>query len=963
MCKIPNQQQRQVIDEVDNNVILYAGAGTGKTFTVANRVANILMQEKAKAEEILCLTFTIKACNEMKEDVLGYAGEIAQNVQISTIHGFCYRLIVEELKRVGEENANYTICDEIDQEEILKSILSSRFYAWVAEKNCQEENLLFPNLENCEIVKIGEEYYWNFDNYFLSTHGQLQKMTGEIKFTSLEGYCAQCQSVQPLRNKQCSACGQEFSLSFSRKEFEIFDKKIALRNMISAIKHQREEDKLYTGDEIADNQSAFESLRKKKPTLFEGLFSHYARYHGYLLDEDFLLAMEQFAGKFVAEYDEYLRLSGLLDFDDLIIKANRILESKDGAAYWDNRFKYIILDEMQDTSSLEYDVLRKIFAKNNVMLCGDFFQTIYGWRGSQPEKILGEYVQEFDAKPYTLSANYRATKTLAQAAFGYLKNTYPKLIGRYCPNDLEIFTDNEGELIDCYAFDNREEEAAQIYRYLLRNKPQKPMDTCIIARSNKYIAELSKYFQAMEVERGEKDGLRFFTVEENFQFFKKPVVKDILAVLKLLIYPFNRASMERLTEKFVRQVGVKSIENLRSYQSIGVSITSFIDGQTYDFGDTFHHLIQAFERDNIVVYDTETTGLDLEKDEIVQLSAIKIGKNGKILDTLDVLIQPTVPISEAAQKTHGFNLEYILSHGGITAKEGLEKFSAFVQGCVLVGHNNLAYDRTLVLRQLKENGLSALDIVEEYDTLMLSKQFYPQFDNYKLSTLCEHFSVVNECAHNALGDITATGKCLVKIIEENILPTTKARMDVLAKYAPKFEKFYVFFQELRSRFDNGEEIVEYIIDKLLLPRKYPSRIDILAMRDVALSLEKEKENRPHFLKEYLKDAALSGSQLDALVQKSNRIPIVTVHQAKGCEFDTVILAGADDRNFPSFAAKESGNEEEEKKIFYVAITRAKRKLILTRARYSGKYLVEETPYFWKIPEEYVRMNRAWKNGD
>ena len=73
----------------------------------------------------------------------------------------------------------------------------------------------------------------------------------------------------------------------------------------------------------------------------------------------------------------------------------------------------------------------------------------------------------------------------------------------------------------------------------------------------------------------------------------------------------------------------------------------------------------------------------------------------------------------------------------------------------------------------------------------------------------------------------------------------------------------------------------------------------------------------------------------------------------------MIVAGADERNFPSFAARESGNEEEEKKVFYVAITRAKERLILTRATANGRYPLRETPYFWKLPREYVETNASW----
>ncbi len=930
-----------MINELENNILLFAGAGTGKTFTVANRVANVLAQGKATAGEILCLTFTIKACNEMKEDILGYAGEVASATQTNTIHGFCYKVVTEERKRLRAAG-EWNICDEVDQDEIIKKILSTRFYAWRLDENCKREGLETPDVTKLPVCFVDEEYYWIFGDRLIDGKGEFIPMPDEI---------------MPVEQTD------EAFLSFAKKEFSVYKKKSGLRNLISEIKHVREAEKLYTEDDARDNQRAFDWMKENKPTVYEGLTSYYATYLGYTSDEEYVRALDEFAGRLTAEYDEYLRVSNLLDFDDLIIQANRILDAEEGCEYWSNRYKYIILDEMQDTSRLEYEVLKKIFAKNNVMLCGDFFQTIYAWRGSCPEEILEEFTKEFQPKRFTFSENYRATKTLAEATFGYLKNTYPQLLGKYSPKNLDVHSQSEGDKILCYAFDNREEEAAQIYRYLLKNKPKNPMDVCIIARSNKYIAELSKYFQQIEAERGEKDCLRFFTVEENFQFFKKPVVKDILAVLKLLVNPLDGASMERLTEKYVRQVGIRTIETLRGYSALGVSILSFIDDETYLFGDCYHRLIEGYNEENIVVYDTETTGLDLEKDEIVQLSAIKIGKDGNILDTLDLLIEPTIAIDEGAKKTHGFDLEYIRESGGLTAKDALTKFSAFVKGAVLVGHNNLAYDCPLVKRQLAENGLPPLEIVAEYDTLILAKRFYPQFKNYKLSTLCEHFSVVNACAHNALGDITATGECLMQMLRENILSTALERREILAKYAWKFEKFYAFITEMKTRLQNGEELAEYVVDRLLLRKRYPTRSDLLAASDMIKSLQTEERVSVAFLKDYLRDAALAGSQMDVLIKKLNRIPIITAHQAKGCEFDTVILVGADDGNFPSFGAKKSGNEEEEKKIFYVAITRAKRKLILTRARYNGGHTLSETPYFWKLPEEYVRVNRAWKNGE
>ena len=735
MTRIPNAQQQEVIDDLENNIILFASAGTGKTFTVANRVANILAKGNACAEEILCLTFTIKACKEMEEDILGYVGEEGKKISVNTIHNFCYKLLLEESKRTDGSYSSLGVCDEVDQEEMLKSILSARCRAWRLEQELKALEIQPPDLEKCEVCKLknSDELFFLVEDKLINLNGEIYSAPAKEHFAKAEVFCPICGEIQPLNGRNCGECGNEFQFTLSKRKFEIFNKRTALRNLVSEIKHCREEQQFYSGDEILDNQRAFAYIKDKKTKVYEGLISYYARYIGFAPDEDFEREMESFAGRLVAEYDEYLRMSNLVDFDDLIIKANAYLCDEACLGRWATRYKYIVVDEMQDTSKLEYTVLKKIFGNNRIMLCGDFFQTIYGWRGSDPTAVLDGYVEEFSAKRYMFSENYRSTKTLALATFGYLKNTYPELIGKYCPTDLKINSQTEGDKIGCYAFSNREEEAWQIYKYISKNKPQDPSKLCIIARSNKYIAELAAYFEKFNDERKDEERLRFFTVEENFNFFKRSVVKDVLAVLKLLVNPTDRVSMERLTDKFVRGVGIKTIESLRGYNELGVSILSFLDPQTYLYGDIYHRLIEGYQKENVVIYDTETTGLDLSKDQAVQISAIKIDRNGDILDTLDLMIEPTVEISQAAYETHGFDLEYIQSHGGLTAKEALERFSAFVSGCVLVGHNNLAYDKPLVQRQLKENGLPPLHTLAEYDTLLIAKQFYPRLQNFKLA--------------------------------------------------------------------------------------------------------------------------------------------------------------------------------------------------------------------------------------
>ena len=906
MERIPNEEQLRVINELDHNLILFASAGTGKTFTVANRVRNILASGRALPEEILCMTFTIKACNEMKEDIQGYVGEAGKGVEVRTIHGFCYQLMREENRRKKDRYGDATVCDEVDAEALLRSLLSSCYGLWEAERATEKPFSLSSLLSD-------DEYS------FAETAG--------------EG-----------------------------KKFDIYSTKTGLRNFVSEVKHCRESQNFYTGDDEADYNRSFAYFKEQKRERYENAVSYFARFVGKRRDDDFDLAMSRYAGKLIASYDRHLQRSNQVDFDDLITYASRHLREEETAKRWSKRYKYVIVDEMQDTSALEYSVLRRLFGKNNIMLCGDYFQTIYEWRGSQPNTVLKGFADEFSAKVMMFSQNYRATKTLANATFGYLCNTYPALVGKVCPKRLEVKSAEEGDKIDCYGFDNAREEASQIFRYAQRWLRSKRGGLCIMARSNPYIATLTRAFSEINAGLPESERIRFFTTEEDCAFYRRGAVKDCLALLKLLLNKTDEVSMERLTS-YMRGVGAKTVELFRLLGEVGLSLTAFLSPATYEHGEPYQPLLDGYENGTLVVYDTETTGLDLAKDEPVQISAIKINRAGEILETFDKMILPSVPISRTAYETHGFDLEYIRTHDGVSLPQALEAFSRFVEGSVLIGHNSMRFDAPLLRRCFKDAGLPAPRIVEEYDTLVIAKRFLPYLPDFKLATLCEKYGVVNEAAHNALGDITATGKVLLQLIAQEVLPTALERRNAVEKYRDRFEKFYQFFAEAEKRLradDSG--LIPFLVESLHLRKRYDSAKDLQTIDDLILSLRLPPDtNAEAFFRAYIQDASLANGRLDLLMEKQGGIPVITVHQAKGCEFDTVILAGAGDNHFPGYYARESGQDEEEKKVFYVAITRAKNKLILTRSAegYGGN--TRPSPYFYKIPQEFVRTNLGWEN--
>ena len=880
-----SEEQAQVINDLGNNLILFASAGTGKTFTVANRIGNILRHGLATAEEILCLTFTTKACDEMRADIVHYVGDVGARTDIRTIHGFCYRLMREENRLRGDRFSEATVCDEVDAEELLRSILSSQYAVWEGTATAEDETY---------------------------------------------------------------------------QDFDIYRKRDCLRSLVSAMKHIREQQKLYSNNEENDYRAAFVYLRNSREKQYADLLSVYSKREGQVRDEIFERAMELYAGRMAAQYDSYLRQSNRADYDDLIVFASRYLDEPSIRARWETRYKYIVVDEMQDTSVLEYSVLRRIFGKNNVMMCGDFFQSIYEWRGSDPSQVLDGFMKEFSPKTYMFSENYRSTQILTKATFGYLQASYPHLVGKYCPKDIRVHSAEEGEKILCMGFDNRHEEAYQIYRYLQKVRAAHT-DVCVMARTNGYIAALTRAFEEFNAEYPEEEQLRFFTAEEEYQFYKNPLVKDLLAMIKLVLNKTDKVSLERIAEKYVRLVGAKTIETLRSYERLGVSIVSFIDEQAYLHKDPYHVLVEGYKKGDIVVYDTETTGLDLKRDEAVQLSAVRIDKDGRVVAAFDKMILPTVPIDKGAYETHGFDLEYIRAHGGVTAKEALREFSEFVKDSVLVGHNSFRFDAPLIRRQLKENRLPPLDIVCEYDTLVMAKQFLSHLPDFRLSTLCEYFGVVNEAAHNAYGDIVATGKVLIEMIKVSVLPTQEERQKLIEKHLPKFEKLYAFLNELRAYVDGDEvkEFVPIITKRMNMHSRVRSNADKKGLRALDRALQEQGDlSAEAFLQELIFNADVTGNK-GTPSDGTEKIPLLTVHQAKGCEYDAVVIAGADERNFPAYYAKTEKEEAEERKVFYVALTRAKKRLVLTKAAYNGVGEVSASPYVSKIPKEYLSFNEGW----
>ena len=263
----------------------------------------------------------------------------------------------------------------------------------------------------------------------------------------------------------------------------------------------------------------------------------------------------QIVAKCYKAYQEELRRSEAMDFDDLIMMTLRLFDKNpDVLAYYQQRYQYIHVDEYQDTNHAQYQLVKLLASRfKNICVVGDADQSIYGWRGADMQNILDFEKDYPEAKVVLLEENYRSTKKILQAANEVIKNNRNR-------RPKKLWTQNdEGEQIVYYRANDERDEAvfvASTIDNIVREKVKNFKDFAVLYRTNA---------QSRTIEEALLKSNIPYTMVGGTKFYSRKEIRDVISYLNLIANPADNISFERVVNEPKRGVGPGTLEKIRTF--------------------------------------------------------------------------------------------------------------------------------------------------------------------------------------------------------------------------------------------------------------------------------------------------------------------------------------------------------------------------------------------------------------
>lgn len=638
-------------------------------------------------------------------------------------------------------------------------------------------------------------------------------------------------------------------------------------------------------------------------------------------------------------YARYKEENHLFDFEDLLLYTYDIYRSDPTC----KRYPWIQVDEVQDLNGMQLAIIDLLTAEDNpmVMYLGDEQQAIFSFMGAKVE-TLTLLKMRCKGNIHHLQRNHRSPKYLLDVFNDYAEKQL-KIDRELLPlsdNDTKA-TSGDLRIIHSSTIEAEHKdittEALSLYE---QNKEER---TAVIVSAN---SDADRISEAMT-----EAGLTHFKVSGR-DLFDTPDVKLLLAHLSVLSNEHNSIAWTRIM-KGVRAFPSHALARRFNWKlkQLALSPSDFL---LYPESCYTAEFLRAYNEEEIVVFDTETTGLNVFQDDIIEIAAIRI-KGGEVVgEPLDLYIETDKPIlpmlGDKENPMYAIYHEKMSTGELLSPSDALQRFLAYVGTSPILAHN-ANYDYNILDNNLQRYCKDTMQVhdIRCFDSLKLIRLLAPSLHSYKLESLLETFQLAGVNSHQAIDDVKATVSlvrlCAEKAREKQAQqaafihhPKVKPFANVLRsnygeRYREAVNRLYklstdhepALVSELSAAYNafhsdgliNDIPRLDYILRYL--------RIDMLTDETVANALAPQ-------LSQYVMDINTL-KEADFCNSKSilERIYVTTVHKAKGLEFDNVIIFDAADGRYPNAYNKTKQQDEEDARKFYVAMSRAKRRLFIAYA--------------------------------
>ena len=517
-----NPPQREAVAQTEGPVLILAGAGSGKTRVLTHRIAYLMEEMGVNPWNILAITFTNKAAQEMRERVDKLVGFGSESIWVSTFHSACVRILRRHIDNLGYDT-NFTIYDTDDQKSLMKDV--------------------------CRKLNIDTKVY---------------------------------------------------------KE----------RSLLAQISHAKDE--LLTPDDM-EMKAAGDYNMKKVASVYR-------------------------------EYQAALRKNNALDFDDLIVKTVELFQNCGAVLeYYQERFKYIMVDEYQDTNTAQFKFISLLAKKyENLCVVGDDDQSIYKFRGANIGNILGFERVFPNAKVIRLEQNYRSTKNILNAANQVIANNTER-------KAKTLWTENEeGSKVHFRQFFNAYEEAEYVAGEIDRMKREgmgSYRDCAILYRTNAQSRIFEEKFIAANIPYKLVGGVNFYARKE---------IKDLLCYLKTIDNARDDLAVQRIINVPKRGIGATTLGRVQDYaDNMGISLYEALRvaeevpsiGRSLSKIDGFVTFIQSLKSkaDVLSVEELLQEVID-DTGYVAELEAEDTEESRARIENIDELISKTAAYQEAMEE-------------------------------------------------------------------------------------------------------------------------------------------------------------------------------------------------------------------------------------------------------------------------------------------------------------------------